>query len=152
MTRYPGTLDQYISDTAIMPRDFDASFDFYANKLGFTVQHRMPSFADFAAPGVRFALWAQKHFAEHAGLPVVEAPSSMASMIAVHVETMADVDAWYERLTVAGVEVSVPPRRHEAWNAYCLYFLGPDGEVWEIYAWLEGGEPGNVEKGEARTE
>ena len=40
-----------------------------------------------------------------------------------------------------GVAFVRPPADYP-WNARCVYFSGPDGEVWELYAWLAGGAPG----------
>jgi hypothetical protein len=36
------------------------------------------------------------------------------------------------------------PEMNGHWNAYCAYFFGPDDEVWELYAWRQGGGPGKL--------
>lgn len=42
-----------------------------------------------------------------------------------------------------GITFQVEPADYP-WNARCAYFTGPDHELWELYAWYEGGEPGAV--------
>jgi hypothetical protein len=54
-----------------------------------------------------------------------------------------DLDACYAELAAKGVAFQAPPKDYP-WNAYCCYFTGPDDEVWELYAWREGGPPGKL--------
>jgi hypothetical protein len=61
--------------------------------------------------------------------------------IAVECAEPAEVDQFYDELSRQGVPFVGPPRDH-VWNARCAYFTDPDGTVWELYAWLEGG-PGD---------
>jgi len=49
----------------------------------------------------------------------------------------------YRELADRGVPFQGPPADYP-WNAYCAYFFGPDDEVWELYAWREGGGPGKL--------
>ena len=41
---------------------------------------------------------------------------------------------------------SGPPADYP-WNARCCYFAGPDDELWELYAWRQGGAVGAVAAG-----
>jgi uncharacterized protein len=129
-----------ITDTCVLVRDIEASIAFYRDKLGFTLQHRAPGFADFLGAGHTLALWDRVHIARHAGVPVD--PTAAASMaIAVRLPDAVALDATHAELLGKGVAFVRPPENYP-WNARCAYFTGPDGEVWELYAWLPGGAPG----------
>ena len=64
-------------------------------------------------------------------------------LIAVLMSSPAELDACHAELAAKGVAFERPPADY-AWNARCCYFAGPDGEVWELYAWLDGGAPGKL--------
>lgn len=137
-------LNELIRDVALLVTDVERSVAFYRDVLGFRLEHRMPGFADFTGPRVRLALWERAHFASHIGFdPGVDGGGPQV-MIAVHLPTLADVDIQYRMLCDRGVEVIRPPADYRQWNARALYFRGPDGEVWELYAWFDGGEPGRL--------
>lgn len=140
------SVGERISDVAIFARDLTRSIAFYRDTLGFRLEHRMPGFADFSGPHVRLALWEHSHFAANVGFaPDAEpAPHSRSLMIAVHLPDTESVAECYRQLVSRGVDVAKPPASYPAWNARALYFCGPDGEVWELYAWLDGGEPGRI--------
>ena len=130
-----------ISDVCVLVRDVDATVRFYTEKLGFTLKHRALGFADFTGAGVTLACWERAHIGRHAGVPVHEGPTSM--VIAVKLDSVADLDAAYAELEGNGVAFVGPPADYP-WNARCVYFAGPDGELWELYAWLPGGAPGRI--------
>ena len=69
---------------------------------------------------------------------------SHAEHCRVKLPSPAEVDASYRELSGRGVPFQAPPADYE-WNAYCCYFTGPDDEVWELYAWRQGGAPGKLE-------
>ena len=71
-----------------------------------------------------------------------DAPAGVA--IAVRLDSVAAIDSAYDELIGKGVAFVNPPADYP-WNARCLYFTGPDGEVWELYAWLPGGAPGKID-------
>lgn len=131
-----------ITDTCVLVRDLDASIAFYRDKLGFTLQHRAPGFADFSGAGHTLALWERAHIADHAGVPV-DRDASASIVIAVKLPDAKTLDAAYAELSGKGVAFVRPPADYP-WNARCVYFAGPDGELWELYAWLAGGAPGKI--------
>jgi catechol 2,3-dioxygenase-like lactoylglutathione lyase family enzyme len=132
-----------ITDTCILVRDLDASIAFYRDKLGFVLKHRAPGFADFAGAGHTLALWDRAHIAGHTGAPLdLHAPAGLA--IAIKLPDVASLDDAYEELAAKGVAFVNPPANYP-WNARGVYFSGPDGEIWELYAWLAGGAPGKIE-------
>lgn len=132
-----------IQDVCILVTDIEKSIRFYTDKLGFKLKHRAPGFADFTGAGLTLALWERDHIAQHADVQV-KPGSASAVLIAVRLGSIAELDSVYEELKAAGVDFVRPPADY-AWNARGAYFYGPDGETWELYAWLEGGAPGKVE-------
>ncbi len=131
-----------ISDTCVLVRDLETSIAFYRDKLGFKLLHRAPGFADFTGAGHTLALWERTHIAANTGVPVdLAAPASLA--IAIKLASGAEVDASYDELSQKGVQFVRPPADY-SWNARCVYFVGPDGEIWELYAWLPGGAVGEI--------
>ncbi|MDQ1130324.1 VOC family protein [Microbacterium sp. SORGH_AS_0888] len=137
-------LNELIRDVAILVSDVDRSVAFYRDVLGFRLEHRMPGFADFVGPQVRLALWERAHFSSHIGFDPGTDGGGPQVMIAVHLPAPSDVDAQHRMLLDRGVDVIRAPADYRAWNARALYFRGPDGEVWELYAWFDGGEPGEL--------
>lgn len=138
-----------ITDVCILVRDIEASIAFYTGRLGFVPKHRAPGFADFTGAGLTLALWERRHIGEHAGVPTTpDAPASVA--IAVKLDSAEILDDAHAELSAKGVAFVAPPADYP-WNARCAYFTGPDGEVWELYAWLPGGAPGKVAGPEAAT-
>jgi uncharacterized protein len=131
-----------ITDICILVRDLEASIAFYRDGLGFKLLHRAPGFADFTGAGHTLALWERAHISRHTGVPVD--PDAITSVaIAVRLADAAQLDAAYAELSENGIAFVRPPADY-TWNARCVYFTGPDGEVWELYAWLPGGAPGKI--------
>ena len=131
-----------ITDTCVLVRDLDASIAFYRDKLGFALLHRAPGFADFTGAGHTLALWERGHIAANTGVPV-DIDASAGLLIAVKLPDTASLDAVYAELCAKDVAFIRPPANYP-WNARCVYFTGPDGELWELYAWLDGGAPGKI--------
>ena len=48
-----------------------------------------------------------------------------------------DVDAWYDRLSAAGVKTQGPPRTLEAFNITCFFAEDPNGYVIEFQRFLD---------------
>ncbi len=135
-----------ITDVCLVTQDLDAAVAFYTGKLGFTLDSRMPGFADFTGPGCVLAVWDGQLIRETTGVPATSVePSHHGVMVACELESPAEIDATYERLSALGVKFYGPPRDY-AWNARCIYFAGSSGEFWEFFAWHEGGKPGRNPK------
>ena len=78
----------------------------------------------------------------------VDLDASAGVVIAVKLPDPASLDAAYAELCAKGVAFIRPPANY-SWNARCVYFAGPDGELWELYAWLTGGPAGKIADGAA---
>jgi catechol 2,3-dioxygenase-like lactoylglutathione lyase family enzyme len=132
-----------ISDVCILVQDIEASIRFYTEKLGYQIAHRMPGFADFMGPPPTLALWDIAHINRHTAVGVRPQGRADNLLIAVRLPTPAAVDQLAAELAARGVVITDPPSAR-VWRARCAYFKGPDGEVWELYAWLDGAAPGEV--------
>lgn len=134
----PLGIDHPITDVCMLVSDLDRSIAFY-EKLGFRLRRRNEGFADFDSAGTTLALWESRHVAEHVGFAAADADRPVHKvMTAYRVESPAVVHSIYDELIAAGIPVLGPPKVYE-WNACCLYFSDPDGNIWEIYAWnVEG--------------
>jgi thymidine phosphorylase len=136
--RYP------ITDICILCADVERSIAFYSGLLGFRLRRRAEGFADFAGAGLTLACWEIDHIARHTGLSTARVPGMHQACIAFELPSPAAVDEASRALAAKGVAFRGPPADYP-WNARCSYFTGPDGEVWELYAWREGGPVGDLE-------
>ncbi len=128
-----------ISDVCMICRDLDRSIAFYRDKLGFRLRRKAEGFADFTSERVVLALWEAGHIAEHVGIEGAADDGTVHKvMTAVEVASAREVDEIHRSLSDAGVAMHGPPKAYP-WNAYACYFADPDGNLWEIYAWV--GDP-----------
>ena len=134
-----------ISDVCVLCGDVERSIAFYRDKLGFELLHRAEGFADFSGAGLTLALWEIDHISRHTGIANTRGPGAHKVCIAVKLPSPAELDACYEELSARGVAFQAPPADYP-WNARCVYFSGPDDELWELYAWREGGPVGVLDK------
>ena len=134
-----------ISDVCILCADIERSIRFYVDKLGFIPAHRggrdLPTSP--AARGLALALWEIDHISRHTGISNLRGAGAYKACIAVKLPSPEALDASYRELSAKGVPFQSPPADYP-WNAYCCYFSGPDDEVWELYAWRDGGAPGKI--------
>jgi catechol 2,3-dioxygenase-like lactoylglutathione lyase family enzyme len=134
-----------ITDVCMLVADVERSIRFYVDKLGFVLRRRAEGFADFKGAGITLALWEVEHMAVHTGVsPLKAPPRTHKACVAVELSSPAEVDKLYHELAQAGVPFVNPPGDY-AWNARCCYFADPDENLWELYAWLEGGPVGDVD-------
>lgn len=131
-----------ITDICILVKDAARSADFYIGKLGFELNRRAEGFAEFNGAGLTLACWEIAHLAEHTGVSAVRAEGQHKVCVAVRLPTPEAVNAAYTELSAKGVPFYRAPEDY-VWNARCVYFTGPDDELWELYAWKDGGSKGN---------
>lgn len=128
-----------ITDVCVLVETLDRAVDFYVNCLGFKLRRRAEGFADFHSEHITLAAWQIDHIHAFCGVSNVRAPvGAHKACIAVRLETPAEIDGMYKNLTSMGVTFVSAPQDYK-WNARCAYFTDPDDNVWEIYAWHEGG-------------
>ena len=122
-----------LSDVCLLVEDVARSVEFYRDRLGFAVKRLDTGFAEFWTGGVILALWQRDDLADNLDLPAARRAGT-STMVAVRMDSAADIDREYARLSAAGVGFHAPPADY-AWNAYAAYFGDPDGHLWEIYHW-----------------
>ena len=127
-----------VTDICILVEDIERTVAFYTVKLDMKLRRRAEGFADFEMPGVTLAAWEIGHINQHAGVPNHPVRTGHKACIAVELPAAAEVDRLHSELSARGVPFQGPPADY-VWNARCAYFYDPDGTVWELYAWLEGG-------------
>ena len=131
-----------ITDVCILVEDIERTVEFYTEKLGFRLRRRAEGFADFHASGVTLAAWELDHINQHTGVSNARSPKEAhKACVAIELDDPASIDELYGELVARGVTFYDAPREY-VWNARCVYFTDPDGTLWELYAWLEGG-PGD---------
>lgn len=127
-----------VTDFCFLVEDVERSVAFYRDKFGFTLRTRAESFADFTNKNVALALWEIDHIAKHVGISNRRAgPGVHKACAALEVGKPEEVDALHDQLVERGIEFVSPPKDYIAWRARCVYFLDPDENLWEIYAWLD---------------
>ena len=127
-----------VTDICVLVEDIERTVTFYTEKLDMKLRRRAEGFADFEMQGVTLAAWEIGHISRHAGVPNHPTRIGHKTCIAVELPAPAEVDRLHGELSDRGVPFQSAPADYE-WNARCAYFYDPDGTVWELYAWLEGG-------------
>ena len=124
-----------LTDIGLFVSDMERALAFYGETLGFDLKRRDIGFAEFQTNGVSLALWEVSDVTQ--ALALAETPrQGLSAMVAVRVETADAVDALYDELAAKGVTMVQAPTTH-AWNARTTYFSDPDGNLWEVYAWVD---------------
>ena len=124
-----------LTDVALFVANLERAIAFYGETLGFELKRRDVGFAEFRTNGVGLALWEVSDVST--ALELAETSrQGLSAMVAVRVETPASVDALYDELAAKGVTIVQAPTT-QAWNARTTYFSDPDGNLWEIYTWVD---------------
>ena len=124
-----------LTDIGLFVSDLERAIAFYGETLGFELKRRDIGFAEFHTNGVGLALWEVSDVTQ--ALELAETPrQGLSVMVAVRVETAESVDALHDALAAKGVRIVQSPTTH-SWNARTTYFGDPDGNLWEIYAWVD---------------
>jgi uncharacterized protein len=134
-----------ITDICFLVEDLERATAFYVDKMGFVPRRRAPGFADFRGAGVTLALWEIEHIAGNTGVSARRAPPGVhKACAAIELASPEAVDSAYRELSAAGISFQGPPAVY-SWNARCCYFADPDDNLWELYAWAEGGPVGDID-------
>lgn len=136
-------LTHAITDVCILVKDIARSIDFYVGLLGFTLNRRADGFAEFFGAGLTLACWEIEHLSSHTGVSGARADGPHKICLAVRLASPREVDRVHAELDAKGVPFYRPPDDY-VWNARCAYFTGPDDELWELYAWKDGGSFGDL--------
>ena len=124
-----------LTNIGLFVSDIERAVDFYEETLGFELTRRDIGFAEFHTNGVGLALWEVSDITS--ALALEDTPrQGLSTMVAVRVDSGDAVDALHAELVSKGVHVVKPPVTY-SWNARATYFSDPDGNLWEIYAWVD---------------
>lgn len=118
-------------DYVVLPcSDLAAMRRFYSDILGLVVTYARGDWIEFKLEGVSVALRSRTEplFAEsEEGRGAVQLAFRVA---------MAQVDAWFQKLSASGVSMIDPPR-DQTWGHRTFYFTDPEGNVLEVYGNLK---------------
>ena len=129
-------------------RDFDRSYKFYTETLGWkTTSSSDGDITFFQANGVVLAIYPLDKLAED----VLTSPAEtdgLSFTLAHNVGSEKEVDEIIKDLEAKGVEIIKQPQK-AFWGGYSSYFADPDGFRWEVaYNPFSGfDEYGNLEMG-----
>lgn len=119
----------------LLVEDFQKSFDFYTEILGFKVTWgtRMGPYASFSneTDGVPvFAIFLKKNMTEYTHYePAIGSGHKDSVVLCIPCE---DVDIEYNRLKELGIEFMGEPTTMEAWYMRCVYLRDPEGNLIEL--------------------
>lgn len=127
MSAFP---EQRLSIITLGVRNRTAMTAFYEDVLGFeNVGPEQMTMFDMG--GFVLGLWESDKLAEDAGQVAHPVSGFRNVALAYNARSTEEVDGIFERLKVAGVEITTPP--HKAfWGGYSGYFADPEGNAWEV--------------------
>ncbi len=137
----PNDVVESLSLTAptLLVSDVERSLAFYRDQVGLELYRTNEGFACFKTDRAILALWEASHVERSIGCELAPRPEGTQSiMLACELPTTSAVDHHYARLVRNDVPFLGEPKAYP-WNVYAAYFKDPDGYLWEIFSWREGG-------------
>lgn len=124
--------------------DVYGSVKYYEEKMGWKPTRVDETFAELETNnGMEFFFWQWAHIEKHLGREVM-AQVKHRNQQACRFERPEEIDAAYEELKGRGLKFLTKPRNYE-WNARAVYFLDPEGFMWELFCWIGGIPLGELE-------
>lgn len=128
-----------VTGCCLLVSDRDRAVEFYTQQVGLTLARKAPGFAQYRPrAATHVATWELAHFCAETGMPYAPARPLNKVMGAWLLASRAEVDHAYAELRDRGIRFPAPPRLYK-WNAYATYFADPDGNLWEVFTWGDGG-------------
>ncbi len=115
----------------LLCRDIAATRAFYADVMGFPVEHDSESWVSFRIGATLLTL--RPRGRSPGGEDGAATPGSACVQLAFRVPPPS-VDACHEELVARGVAIMRPPTDLPSWRHRTLFFRDPEGNVIEIYA------------------
>lgn len=146
-----------IDAVCFFPKDFEGARRFFEEVWEFTPKRIQPpveetgyttNFVEYVFRGATVAIWDRKEVTEIMGEAAIGEGHSY--MTAVKLPSVQDVDAVYEEFMGKGVRCISKPHTYN-FGSRAAYFLDFEGNVWEFFAWSEGGD-GPALVGQAQAE
>jgi len=122
--------EQRLSIITLGVKDRVAMTAFYETVIGFK-NIGPPAMTMFDMGGLVLGLWEYDKLAKDAGQPEGAATGFKGTAIAYNARSEAEVDALFQRLAEAGVQVTTAPHK-SFWGGYSGYFADPEGNAWEV--------------------
>ena len=127
MSAFP---ERRLSIITLGVNDRAAMTEFYETVIGFK-NIGPEAMTMFDMGGFVLGLWEADKLADDAGQAPKPAEGFRNIALAYNARSIEEVDAIFERLMAANVEITTPP--HKAfWGGYSGYFADPEGNAWEV--------------------
>jgi len=142
---YKDKLDN-INGICFFPRDFERAREFFEGIWGFKPRRVQPpspetggkvNYVDYSFRGAVIVLWDREEVSRILGADVVGEAHNY--MTAVRLNRVDDIDEVYEEFTAKGVTCISKPETF-SFGSRAAYFLDCEKNIWELFAWCEGGE------------
>ena len=128
-----------LTAATLLVSSVERSLAFYRDQVCLDLYRTNDGFACFKTNGAILALWEATHVSRSLGFELSAPPQgSQRIILACELPTMSAVDYHYSVLVGNDVPFLGEPKAYP-WNVYAAYFEDPDGYLWEIFAWREGG-------------
>ena len=124
-------MNQHLHIITLGVRDFERSYKFYTQTLGWETSATVDDeIAFFQTGGVVFAIYPREKLAEDA-LTHPEGSGFAGFTMAHNVKSEQEVDEIIRDLEAKGVKIIKQPQK-VFWGGYSSYFADPDGFHWEV--------------------
>lgn len=124
-------MNQHLHIITLGVRDFERSYKFYTQTLGWETSATIDDeIAFFQTGGVVFAIYPREKLAEDA-LTSPEGRGFAGFTLAHNAKNEQEVDEIIRDLETKGVEIIKQPQK-VFWGGYSSYFADPDGFRWEV--------------------
>ncbi len=123
--------EQRLSIITVGVKDLAGMSRFYTDVLGFDDRGVKGEVAFFNAGGMVLGLWDEAKLADDAGVEMDRQGRFKGFAIAFNARSVDEVDAIFNRLAAAGVEIPKAPHK-TYWGGYSGYFADPEGNAWEV--------------------
>jgi len=111
-------------------RDFERSYKFYTETLGWKSARSQDDVAFFQTSGVVFAIYPREKLAEDA-LVSPEGYGFSGITLAYNTRSESEVDEIIKDLKAKGARILKEPQK-VFWGGYSAYFADPDDYYWEV--------------------
>jgi len=124
-------LNQHLHLITLGVRDFERSYKFYTETLGWKpASASQDDVAFFQAGGVVFAIYPREKLAKDA-LTSPEGGGFAGVTLAYNAKSEGEVDEIIRDLEAKSVQIAKQPQK-VFWGGYSSYFVDPDGFLWEV--------------------
>ena len=123
-------MNQYLHLITLGVRDFERSYKFYTETLGWKSARSQDDVAFFQTSGVVFAIYPREKLAEDA-LVSPEGYGFSGITLAYNTRSESEVDEIIKDLKAKGARILKEPQK-VFWGGYSAYFADPDDYYWEV--------------------